>query len=133
MPRLQLILALLMIPSMAVAGALSSEDQRIVRDALELHYINAEIYWPVRCRDEDVGGRLYIFCSKAGGKSDIGGLFTARRAGGELEIQAVNGKAIQHTSRSGGLIEAVDTTLIPVSRWSGASIDIPKVIGAIAR
>lgn len=117
-------------PAVAQASpAASSDELDAAKEALELHYIQTEIYKPVRCNEGEVEGRAMVFCVAVGGDGSIGGLYAVEPG---PKVFAVNGKAIQHIGRvQGGVIKTAVQTEIPVARWSGDPIDIPGAIEAM--
>lgn len=85
--------------------------------AIEIHYIDNEIYSPLVCKTKEIDKRYYVFCAHPDSK--IGGLFLIDYdSSGQYEIFTINGKAAQHASSGLGL---------PVSRADN-SFDIPKII-----
>lgn len=104
-------------------------DTARARSALELHYIAADIYSPVRCTatsDNLPEPRTWILCRGIPSNGTTGGLYTFDRDDqGTLRIWAVNGRAIQHIGgRNGAILSDENSIKIPAAAWDGAPLDI---------
>lgn len=117
----------------ASAAPVEYLDARRAKQALELHYIDEQIYFPVRC-DIESGEieelRTWLLCFPVGIAENMGGLYVAEYDDdGAMQIWAINGKAIQHIG--GGseiMLEDENMNRIPASRWPGEVIDIPAAL-----
>lgn len=99
------------------------------RDALELHYLDADIYSPVRCTiaEGEKPAMSWVLCRGVPLNGATGGLYmTDTDDTGEPRIWAVNGRAIQHIGGRDNRISLhdVDGRLIPAEAWKGAPMDI---------
>ena len=117
----------------ASAAPVEYRDARRAKQALELHYIDEQIYFPVRCdieRGEIEELRTWLLCFPVGIAENMGGLYVAEYDDdGALQIWAINGKAIQHIG-GGTEISLQDENMnrIPAARWTSEVIDIPAAL-----
>jgi hypothetical protein len=117
----------------ASAAPVEYRDARRAKQALELHYIDEQIYFPVRC-DIESGEieelRTWLLCFPVGIAENMGGLYVAEYdENGELQIWAINGKAIQHIG--GGteiILQDENMYRIPAARWPGGILNIPSAL-----
>ncbi|GGF56742.1 hypothetical protein GCM10007301_15530 [Azorhizobium oxalatiphilum] len=105
--------------------AFQSAPQAIsaARDAIKLHYITRNIYYPVVCPHLTEGNDTFVKCHDGSG---IGGLFLIQVHGSTPTIYIVNGKAKTHLRGYTKLLSA-DQKPIAVEPWNGQAIDIPKI------
>ncbi len=71
------------------------DDIKRANDALSLHYINRNIYYPVRCHSKLIDGLVFTRCSPAN-EGVTGGIYVITNAGHTLRIMALNGRARGH-------------------------------------
>ena len=117
---------------LALAEPLERAERRSAVQALELHYRDHDIYFPVDCAAEDGGdpARTWILCRPADSDAATGGLFTADIRDGGLHIWAVNGRAKQHLKAKDGpvYLRDINQDEWPAAEWSGDPLDIPHAL-----
>ncbi len=97
-------------------------------DAIELHLIRHANWRAVFCLKQPVDAINFVFCYPAGASGDYGPLFAVENQQGKPVVYPINGKAIPILKY--GTIEKQNGEPIALARWSGKSIDIPKIIAA---
>ena len=110
----------------ATAAVLSGDAVNQALDALELHYINEEIYSPVVCKSAEGNTRFWLRCTGAQADAPIGGLFfVLPDKDGNPMIWTGNGRAKQHL---GSLTELPDMYGEPVKagKWTGDPVDLSE-------
>lgn len=117
---------------LARAEPLERAERRSAVQALELHYRDHDIYFPVNCAAKDGvdPARTWILCRPADADGTTGALFTADIRDGALHIWAVSGRAKQHLKAKDGpvYLRDINQDEWPAAEWSGDPLDIPAAL-----
>ncbi|WP_323717497.1 hypothetical protein [Paracoccus aminovorans] len=117
---------------LAGADPLERGERRSAVQALQLHYRDHDIYFPLNCAAEDGGDptRTWILCRPVDADGVTGELFTADIREDGLHIWAVNGRAKQHLNAKDGPIylRDIDQDEWPAAEWGGDPLDIPAAL-----